>query len=125
MLRITAQQIKRIHTLKALAGLDDINYRLILGSKFNKNSCKDLTEAQASVLIRMLDKLANKDRITDKQLKKLEKLFSEVFKNEDIKEFIATELKVKKTTKQLTTKEASKLIYILEQIEEWKRGKQK
>lgn len=125
MLRITAQQIKRIHTLKALAGLDDINYRLILGSKFNKNSCKDLTEAEASVLIRMLDKLANKDRITDKQLKKLERLFNEVFKNEDIKEFIATELRVKKTPRQLTTKEASKLIYILEQIDEWKRGKQK
>lgn len=124
-MKITAQQIKRIHTLKALAGLDDINYRLLLGSKFNKNSCKDLTEAQASVLIRMLDKLANKDRITDKQLKKLERLFNEVFKNEDIKEFIATELKVKKTPRQLTTKEASKLIYILEQIDEWKRGKQK
>ena len=35
---------------------------------------------------------------------------------------IAEELKIKKTTKQLTTKEASKLIYILEKIEKWKKG---
>ncbi|MDY4010534.1 MAG: phage protein GemA/Gp16 family protein [Fusobacterium gastrosuis] len=122
MKEITAQQIKRIHTLKSLARLDEINYRLLLSSKFNKNSSKDLTEAQASVLIRMLDKLANKDRATDKQIRRLELLFNKIYPNEEIKEFIAEELKIKKTTKQLTTKEASKLIYILEQIEKWKKG---
>lgn len=122
MKRIIAQQIKRIHTLKSLARLDEINYRLLLSSKFNKNSSKDLTEAQASVLIQMLDKLANKDRATDKQIKRLQLLFNKIYPNEEIKEFIEEELKVKKTVKQLTTKEASKLIYILEQIEKWKRG---
>lgn len=122
MKEITAQQIKRIHTLKSLAKLDEVNYRLLLNSKFNKNSSKDLTAAQASVLIRMLDKLANKDRATDKQIKRLEIIFKKIYPNEEIKEFIFEELKVKKTLKQLTTKEASKLIYILEQIEKWKRG---
>lgn len=121
-MKVTAQQIKRIHTLKSLAALDEVNYRLILSSKFNKNSSKDLTEAQASVLISILDKLANKDRATEKQLKRLEWLFNKVYHNEDIKKFIECELKVKKTLKQLTTKEASKLIYILEQIEKWKKG---
>lgn len=125
MKQITIQQIKRIHTLKNLANLDEINYRLLLNSKFNKNSSKDLTEAQASVLIQMLNKLANKDRATDKQIRRLELLFNKIYPNEEIKEFIEEELKVKKTVKQLTTKEASKLIYILEQIDEWKRGKQK
>lgn len=123
MKEITAQQIKRIHTLKSLAGLDEVNYRLLLNSKFNKNSSKDLTEAQASVLIQMLDKLANKDRATDKQIRRLELLFNKIYPNEEIKEFIFEELKIKKTVKQLTTKEASKLIYILEQIEKWKKGK--
>lgn len=122
MKEITAQQIKRIHTLKSLANLDEINYRLLLNSKFNKNSSKDLTEAQASVLIRMLDKLANKDRATGKQTKRLEWIFNKIYPNEEIKEFIFEELKIKKTVKQLTTKEASKLIYILEQIEKWKKG---
>ncbi|MDD7409984.1 phage protein GemA/Gp16 family protein [Fusobacterium gastrosuis] len=122
MKQITIQQIKRIHTLKNLANLDEINYRLLLNSKFNKNSSKDLTEAQASVLIQMLNKLANKDRATDKQIRRLELLFNKIYPNEEIKEFITEELKVKKTVKQLTTKEASKLIYILEQIEKWKKG---
>lgn len=122
MKEITAQQIKRIHTLKSLAGLDEVNYRLLLSSKFNRNSSKDLTEAQASVLIQMLNKLANKDRATDKQIRRLELLFNKIYPNEEIREFIFEELKVKKTLKQLTTKEASKLIYILEQIEKWKRG---
>ena len=47
-------QIKYIHTLKYKANLTDEYYRLLLSSKFNKDSCKDLTEAQASVLITLL-----------------------------------------------------------------------
>ena len=54
MKEIKKHQIKYIHTLKHKASLTDEYYRLLLNSKFNKNSCKDLTEAQASVLITLL-----------------------------------------------------------------------
>jgi len=43
MKEIKKHQIKYIHTLKNKAGLKDEDYRLLLKSKFNKNSSKDLS----------------------------------------------------------------------------------
>lgn len=122
MKMITAQQVKRIHTLKTNAGLDDVNYRLILQSRFNKHSSKDLTEAQASVLISILLKINNKDLATEKQVKRFNAIFKKLFKDRDKKQWIFEHLKVKKTVKQLDKKECSKLIFMLEQIEKWQKG---
>lgn len=122
--KINILQIKKIHILKDLAGLDDINYRLIIQSRFNKTSSKNLTEPEGSVLIKILEKLASSDKASYKQLAKIELLHKEIYPNREIKDFIEEELGNRKNIKQLSNKEASKLIYILLKIKIWKRGRE-
>lgn len=57
---ITAAQIKRIHTIVHLLKISDENYRAALDSRFNVNTCKDLTLMQAKSFIDELEKLALK-----------------------------------------------------------------
>ena len=123
MKEIKKHQIKYIHTLKHKAGLKDEDYRLLLKSKFNKNSSKDLSYNQAEILIKILDRLIN-DYATEKQKNKLNTLYSKVYKEKDKKEFIKHYLGKDKTMDNMTVKECSKLIYILEEIVDWqeKRG---
>ena len=118
MKKIEKHQIKYIHTLKHKAGLKDEDYRLLLKSKFNKNSSKDLSYNQAEVLIKILDRLIN-DYATEKQKNKLDTLYSKVYKEKDKKEFIEHYLGKDKTMDNITVKECSKLIYVLEEILEW------
>ena len=47
---ITTSQIRIIHTLKSQLGLDDEIYRDILHS-FDASSCKQLSEAEARIVI--------------------------------------------------------------------------
>lgn len=54
---ITAFQIKKIHTLKTLLGLDDDLYKDMLLS-FGVATSKQLTYAEASVLIDILEEKA-------------------------------------------------------------------
>ncbi|MCL4580076.1 hypothetical protein YWH7199_00670 [Fusobacterium nucleatum YWH7199] len=118
MKEIKKHQIKYIHTLKHKAGLKDEDYRLLLKSKFNKNSSKDLSYNQAEILIKILDRLIN-DYATEKQKNKLNSLYRKVYKEKDKKEFIEEYLGKGKTENNMSIQECSKLIYILEEIVEW------
>lgn len=124
MKEIKKHQIKYIHTLKHKASLKDEDYRLLLKSKFNKNSSKDLSYNQAEILIKILDRLINDDA-TEKQKNKLNSLYSKVFKEKDKKEFIEHYLGKDKTMDNMTVKECSKLIYVLEEILEWQEKRNK
>lgn len=115
---ITKGQIKLIHTLKNQARIKEDDYRDLLKSKFNRNSCLELTEAQASVCCNLL-KNWTKDFVNYKQKEKIKKLCEEV-KIKDIKEFIKQHIKYDICINNLTKKEASKLIFILEKIKRWK-----
>ena len=120
MKEIKKHQIKYIHTLKHKAGLKDEDYRLLLKSKFNKNSSKDLSYNQAEILIKILDRLIN-DYATEKQKNKLNSLYIQVYYEKDKQEFIEYYLGKDKTMDNMTVKECSKLIYILEEIVEWQK----
>jgi len=54
---ISFSQIKRIHTLKAILGLDDELYKEMLLS-FGVATCKDLTQTEASILLEILSEKA-------------------------------------------------------------------
>lgn len=118
MEKIKNGQIKYIHILKNKLNLKDEDYRNLLESKFNKKTSKDLSSKQAEVLIKILDRLIN-DYATEKQKNKLNSLYSKVFKEKDKKEFIGHYLGKDKTIDNMTVKECSKLIYVLEEILEW------
>lgn len=122
MEKIRNRQIKYIHILKNKLNLKDEDYRILLKSKFNKNSSKDLSYNQAEVLIKILDRLIN-DYATEKQKNKLNSLYSKVYKEKDKKEFIEHYLGKDKTMDNMTVKECSKLIYVLEEILEWQEKK--
>ncbi|QQB72985.1 DUF1018 domain-containing protein [Fusobacterium canifelinum] len=123
MKEIKKHQIKYIHTLKHKAGLKDEEYRILLKSKFNKKSSKDLSYNQAEILIKILGRLIN-NYVTEKQINKFNTLYSKVYYEKDKKEFIEQYLGKDKTLENMTVKECSKLIYILEEIVDWqeKRG---
>lgn len=118
MKEIKKHQIKYIHTLKHKAGLKDEDYRLLLKSKFNKNSSKDLSYNQAEILIKILERLIS-NYATEKQKNKLNSLYRKIYKKKDKKEFIEEYLGKGKTENNMNIQECSKLIYILEEIVEW------
>ena len=118
MKEIKKHQIKYIHTLKHKAGLKDEEYRAVLKSKFNKESSKDLSYNQAEILIKIFERLIN-NYATEKQINKFNTLYSKVYYEKDKKEFIEQYLGKDKTVDNITVKECSKLIYILEEIVDW------
>ena len=118
MKEIKKHQIKYIHTLKYKAGLKDEEYRALLKSKFNKESSKDLSYNQAEILIKILQRLIN-NYATEKQINKFNTLYSKVYYEKDKKEFIEQYLGKDKILENMTVKECSKLIYILEEIVDW------
>lgn len=118
MKEIKKHQIKYIHTLKHKAGLKDEEYRILLKSKFNKKSSKDLSYNQAEILIKIFERLIN-NYATEKQINKFNTLYSKVYYEKDKKEFIEQYLGKDKTVDNMTVKECSKLIYILEEIVDW------
>ena len=124
MEKIKNGQIKYIHILKNKLNLKDEDYRNLLESKFNKKTSKDLSSKQAEVLIKILDRLIN-DYATEKQKNKLNSLYSKVYKEKDKKEFIEHYLGKDKTMDNMTVKECSKLIYVLEEILEWQEKRNK
>lgn len=118
MKEIKKHQIKYIHTLKYKAGLKDEEYRALLKSKFNKKSSKDLSYNQAEILIKIFERLIH-NYATEKQINKFNTLYSKVYYEKDKKEFIEQYLGKDKTVDNITVKECSKLIYILEEIVDW------
>ena len=124
MEKIKNGQIKYIHILKNKLNLKDEDYRNLLESKFNKKTSKDLSSKQAEVLIKILERLIS-NYATEKQKNKLNSLYSKVFKEKDKKEFIEHYLGKDKTMDNITVKECSKLIYVLEEILEWQEKRVK
>lgn len=118
MEKIKKGQIKYIHILKSKLKLKDENYRAILKSKFNKTTCKDLSSKQAEVLIKILERLIS-NYATEKQKSKFNTLYSKVYYEKDKQEFIEHYLGKDKTMDNMTVKECSKLIYILQEIVDW------
>lgn len=118
MKEIKKHQIKYIHALKHKAGLKDEDYRLLLKSKFNKNSSKDLSYNQAEILIKILERLIN-NYATDKQKSRFNTLYNKVYYEKDKQDFIEEYLGKGKTLDNISIQECSKLIYILEEIVEW------
>ena len=118
MKEIKKHQIKYIHALKHKAGLKDEEYRILLKSKFNKKSSKDLSYNQAEILIKIFERLIN-NYATEKQINKFNTLYSKVYYEKDKQEFIEQYLGKDKTVDNITVKECSKLIYILEEIVDW------
>ena len=123
MEKIKNGQIKYIHILINKLNLKDEDYRNLLESKFNKKTSKDLSSKQAEVLIKILERLIN-DYATEKQKNKLNSLYSKVYKEKDKKEFIEHYLGKDKTMDNMTVKECSKLIYVLEEIVEWQEKRE-
>ena len=114
--------IKYIDVVKSEAGISDENYRTILNARFNKESSKELTEAQASVLIKILKGLVAEDKGTGKQVAKFNILFKRVFgDNKDKKEFIKEQTGRNVSIYSLTKKEYNNLITALQKIEEWQK----
>ncbi|WDA46806.1 phage protein GemA/Gp16 family protein [Fusobacterium nucleatum] len=118
MKEIKKHQIKYIHTLKHKVGLKDEEYRILLKSKFNKKSSKDLSYNQAEILIKIFERLIN-NYATEKQINKFNTLYSKVYYEKNKKKFIEQYLGKDKTVDNMTVKECSKLIYILEEIVDW------
>nr|DAW51648.1 MAG TPA: Protein of unknown function (DUF1018) [Caudoviricetes sp.] len=118
MEKIKNGQIKYIHILKSKLNLKDENYRTLLESKFNKKTSKDLSSKQAEVLIKILERLIN-NYATDKQKSRFNTLYNKVYYEKDKQEFIEQYLGKNKTVDNMTVKECSKLIYILEEIVDW------
>ena len=118
MEKIKNGQIKYIHILKNKLNLKDEDYRNLLESKFNKKTSKDLSSKQAEILIKILERLIS-NYATEKQKSRFNTLYSKVYNEKDKKEFIEHYLGKDKTMNNMTVKECSKLIYVLEEILEW------
>ena len=135
---ITRDQIKQIHTLKNLIGLEDDLYRDMLAS-FGVYSSKSLTETEARVFISILNdnakKLINRGykkyddfngrnpiMATPLQLRKLEATWADICNSDDKKEqkeslrkYIKKQFRVD-DIRFMTKNKASRVIAILEQI---------
>ena len=135
---ITAFQIKQIHTLKNILGLEEDQYRKMLAS-FDVYSSKSLTETEAQIFISVLnDKVKTLKRIglkkyddytgrssvmaTPLQLRKLEATWADICNSDDKKEqkeslrkYIKKQFRVD-DIRFMTKNKASRVIAILEQI---------
>lgn len=118
MEKIKNRQVKYIHILKNKLNLKDEDYRSLLESKFNKKTSKDLSYKQAEILIKILERLIS-NYATDKQKSRFNTLYSKVYYEKDKQKFIEHYLGKDKTLDNITVKECSKLIYILQEIVDW------
>ena len=94
----TLQQIRKIHTLKNLLCMSDEIYRKYLQS-FDAVSSKNLTEAEADILISIFDKKVkalhlkkydgfigrDEDMATPLQLRKMEAVWKDICRNKEKK----------------------------------------
>lgn len=132
----TPYQIKKIHTLKSISGTDDDLYRDMLAS-FGVCSSKNLTSAEADILIEILqdkanalknniykkyDEFAGRDEkmATPSQLRKLEVVWvnmcEEKDKHQALLAFLHKHFHVD-GLRFLTKKRASHIISVLEKIQ--------
>ena len=134
----TSLQIKQIHTLKNILGLDDDLYREMLAS-FGVYSSKKLTETEANILIEILqdktkklklakpkkyDDLSERDSkmSTPLQLRKIEAIWWDICNTAEsvqqirsLRKFVKRQCKID-DIKFLSKREASKLIAVKEKV---------
>lgn len=135
---ITASQIRKIHTLKHIIGLDDDSYFELLFS-FNVQSSKNLTYADAVIVIETLEKqalalnrwekyplkyeqLERNNMATPAQLRMIEGIWREIcyydsdtFAKKSLRKFLKSKFKVDDVM-FITKANASKVIYALQAI---------
>lgn len=131
----TPYQIKKIHTLKNILGLEDDLYRDMLAS-FDVCSSKNLTQAEAQIFIEILQDKANvlkknvykkydefegrdEDMATPRQLRKLEVIWDFISSAEDKKQHLRSFLKRQfhvDDLRFLKKDRASEIIAVLEKI---------
>jgi hypothetical protein len=142
----TISQIRHIHTLKTRLGLDDDLYRYMLLS-FGVGSSKNLTTAEAAILIDILihkavakgvyEKQAKKydefdfrddDFATPSQMRMIEGIWNEICTKSDpksaLRQFLQNKFKVA-DIRFLTKTKASKVIQVLHIIKNRKKSAQK
>lgn len=76
---VTISQIRKIHTLKSIVGLDDDLYRDMLMS-FGVQSSKDLTYAEAVIFLEILEEKA----VALNRWKKLSKKYSDLNRSDNM-----------------------------------------
>ena len=138
---VTPSQIKRIHILKSLLGLDDDLYREMLMS-FGVCSSKDLTFTEASVMLDILETRAEERNLwkrmpkpyedlnrdskmaTPPQLRMIKGLWREIcyfdnneFANKSLRKFLKTKFKVDDIN-FLTKTKAIKVIQAIKTIKQ-------
>lgn len=126
---ITKEQLKYIHTIKSRYNVSEKDYRKILNNRFGMSSSKELSKHQATDLIKILQQLFVKstkdDDATDKQLGRLKHQYKSLYPKKNINEYIERVFWKGKNISNITKKEASKLIYMLEEVEAWKLKKKR
>ena len=138
----TYSQIKQIHTLKNIIGLDDDTYREMLSS-FDVWSSKNLTDTEANIFIGILNdkvkftkkncnkkfddlKVRDIKMATPAQLRKMEVLWKEICNNKEVnhrKKTLRAYLKRQfhvDDIRFVSKKRAQKIIAVLEKIKEKK-----
>ena len=135
---IKSEQIRQIHILKNILGIDDDTYHDMLGS-FAVGTSKDLTEAEANIFIDSMkiqakciknnyynkyDDFASRDKdmATPPQLRKIEVLWKDICKNKDpeyrkisLRLFLEKRFHIS-ALRFLSKKRAEKIIGIMEKI---------
>lgn len=122
---ITKEQIKLIHTSRNRAKIGDSKYREMLQTRFGVSSSKELSKSQAKEFIKILQReFKTENGATDKQIGRLKALYNSMYTN-NINVYIESNCGKGKKIDNITKKEASKLIYMLEEVEAWKKRKKK
>ncbi|MCQ9626889.1 DUF1018 domain-containing protein [Cetobacterium somerae] len=129
MKKISKDQIKLIHVLKNNLKYDDKKYQELLMEKFGVSSSKELTSQQAESFIKTLRTLFEKGfKASPKQIGKVKSLVEKLYPVETVKklnELLESNLGKGKRLENIDKKEASKIIYQLEEVEKWKKSKGK
>ena len=129
MKKISKDQIKLIHVLKNNLKYDDKKYQELLMEKFGVSSSKELTPQQAESFIKTLRTLFEKGfKASPKQIGKVKSLVEKLYPVETVKklnELLESNLGKGKRLENIDKKEASKIIYQLEEVEKWKKSKGK
>lgn len=137
---ISFSQIKRIHTLKAILGLDDELYKEMLLS-FGVATCKNLTQTEASIFLEILSEKAialgkwqhpannfseflerGNDMATPSQLRKIEAMWrdlSYIKSNEAVRKSLRTFLQKHFSVSDLRFVDktaATKIIHVVNKI---------